>query len=423
MKIVHLSLADGGGGAHVAARRLHEALWRGGTDSTFAVNRAVSGGRGVAGLGSELRTALAAALPSLDLLPVRLFHRPPPGRTFFPNWVPDFQARRLRSLAPDLLHLHWVSGGGLRPETLAGLRRPVVWTLHDMWPFTGGCQYAGECTGFAARCGRCPALGSSRDHDLSRRGWNRRRRAWHAANLHLVAPSRWMAEQSARSSLFHSVPCSVIPNAIDTERFRPRDKAAVRALLGLPQDRPLILFSATDGTVNPRKGFPLLRDALCRLRDDAPELNPAVVLLGPETAAADLPFPAVTTGFLHDELSLSLYHAAADLFVMPSREDNLPNTVMEAMACGTPAVGFRIGGMPDLITHGETGCLAAPFDSGELAAGIRWLLTDRECLAAVSAAARRHAETHYACARIAERHRILYEQILGQTGTPTRSQP
>ena len=213
---------------------------------------------------TSLQQALARIAPRADQLPARRYRHRAPG-LFSTAWLPDLLASRLLAQRPDVVHLHWINYGFVRIETLARIGRPLLWTLHDMWPFTGGCHYAGACGRYQAGCGDCPQLDSASAVDLSSRTMRRKRLAWSGRDLTVIAPSRWLAGLAGRSALFAASRVEVIPNCLDTVRFCPGSKAAARAALGLPQDRRLVLFVALDADAEPRKGFDQLEAALGRL--------------------------------------------------------------------------------------------------------------------------------------------------------------
>jgi glycosyltransferase involved in cell wall biosynthesis len=311
----------------------------------------------------------------------------------------------------------------LRVETLRRFGRPIVWTLHDSWAFTGGCHVPNDCVRYRESCGRCPVLGSTREADLSRRVWARKRRAWSDLDLTLVAPSRWLADCARSSSLFRDARIEVIPNGLDLKRYKPVDRRFARDVLGLPQDRKLIVFGAKSGSEDRNKGLHLLASALRILKDAGRDHGTELVVFGStaSTTLARAGLKASYQGFLHDEVSLALLYAAADVFVAPSIQENLPYTVMEAMACGTPCVAFRQGGVPDLIEHERTGYLARPFEPEDLAHGIAWVLEDGDRWRALSSRAREKVEQEFELGLVARRYVDLYRDVA--RGTEDRTRP
>lgn len=412
MRIVHLSHADIAGGAARAAYRLHWALRSSSIDSRMEVNDATSGEWSVRGaqgkaakISARLRPHLGAAICRLQKSPNQVLHSPAllPGRL----------AQRLAGQGADLVNLHWINGEMCSIAELGRLRLPVVWTMHDMWPFSGAEHYASDQRwkeGYLPY-NRAPGYGG---FDLDRWTWRRKCKHW-TRPFHLVAPSRWLANCASQSALTRDWPVSVIPNALDLELWQPVDRALARRLLNLPLEPRLVLFGAMGGTRDPRKGSELLTSALDLLARRQEKIE--LVVFGqsaPQTSVA-LGFPVHYMGHLHDEVALRLLYSACDLFVLPSRQDNLPNTGVEAQACGLPVVGFDVGGMSDIVSHHESGYLAQPFEIEDLAQGISWCLKDSERHGALSAAARRHAEATYAAPIVAAQYAALYREVLGET--------
>jgi len=351
MKILHLSTSDISGGAARAAYRLHQGLVENGVHSRMFVQTKYSNDHLVTGSDTHTKEISAKLKYLVDSMPA-IFSRRSRGATFSPAIFPDRIAHHAATISPDIVHLHWIAGGFMRIETLYQLSRPIVWTLHDMWPFTGGCHYSGECSRFTCSCGCCHELRSTIENDLSRRIWQRKFKSWQKLPITVVAPSRWMAECAAKSSLFSDVTIKIIPNAINTMLFHPGDRLIARKILGLPLDRDLILFGAMSPTSDPRKGFQHLLPAIKELANNGWGERAELLVYG-ESLSVKMPdfgMKLRSMGRVSDDV-LVLLNVAADVFVAPSRQDNLPNTVMESLACATPVVAFNIGGMPDMIEH------------------------------------------------------------------------
>jgi glycosyltransferase involved in cell wall biosynthesis len=329
----------------------------------------------------------------------------------------------------DIVNLHWI-GRLLNNETVSieeigKLEKPLVWTLHDQWAFCGAEHYTspplpGETASSDERFadGYSPASRPAHESgpDLNRRTWLRKRRAWRRP-IHVVCPSHWLADCARRSTLMGDWPITVIPNPIDLTVWAPCEQAQARALLGLPADPPLVLFGAMGGGADPRKGADLLLDALQRLRSQVagtPLQQLELVVFGQSRPAEppDLGFPIHYSGHLHDDISLRLLYVAADVFVISSRQDNLPNTGLEAHACGTPVVAFASGGLVDIVDPQITGALAEPFDPHSLAVAIRWVLEDPQRRRQLGAAARQRAERLWDPARVAGFYAEMYRQAL-----------
>lgn len=414
MKALLLNTFDSGGGAAIAACRLNRGLRDVGVDSSMMVQIKSDNNPYIVGPASKFERGISILRPEIDSLPLKLY----PHRNqfiFSPAFMPERISATVASLNPDIINLHWVAYGFLKIETLKCFKKPIIWTLHDMWAFTGGCHIPFECTRYREMCGACPTLGSIKENDLSRKIWRRKQKAWKYLNMTVVAPSRWLAECARSSSLFSDVRVEVIPNGLDIQIFKPIEKSVARNILSLPQDKKLILFGAMDSISDRNKGFHLLSPALQMLSEKGWGDKAELIVFGarePENPPA-LGMKARYIGKLNDEVSLALLYSAADIFVLPSVQENLPNTVMEAIACSTPCVAFNQGGLPDLIEHGKNGYLAKPFETDDLARGIEWVLDDDERRKDLSHRAREKVENEFAIEKVAKRYADLYRKIVG----------
>jgi glycosyltransferase involved in cell wall biosynthesis len=336
------------------------------------------------------------------------------------SFLPSLRHRRINAIMKDILHLHWLGDGFLSPWSIGRLAAPVVWTMHDTWPFTGGCHWLKECKNYRHSCGRCPELLSARKLDLSHLHWRLKRRSVLRLKPTVVSPSRAYAALARQSGMLAGCRVEHIPNGIDTQVFRPRDKDVARGLLGLPHDRPLILFGAVEATHDHNKGFDLLITALHHLQTEK-RTDVVCAVFGTSSDAIDeVPCSFRFLGQLRDELTLALAYSAADIFVCPSRQENLPNTIMESLACGTPVVAFAIGGIPDLAEHGVTGYLAAPHDPHALAEGIALLLDNPGLRENMAVASREKAERGFSMPVVVKRYLALYEEISAVSHGHTR---
>ena len=410
-----LNSEDTRGGAARAAFRLHRGLRRIGVDARMLVQIKHSDDASVLGPRSLAGSVLSRLRPALDFAPVLAYRRRGKG-VYYPGWLPGRVGARVRGLAPTLAHLHWITGGFLNVGSMRHWRLPLVWTLHDMWAFTGGCHYDEGCGHYRTRCGSCPVLGSQTRLDLSWLNWVRKRSAYRGLPLHVVAPSRWLAREAQASTLLGDFPVHVIPNGLDLDEYRPLDRLRARELLRLPPDHKLVLFGATSGTSEARKGFSCLQSALTRLAAEWHGQALTAVVFGASTPArpVDIGLPAIYMGSLRDDVTLALLYSAADVYVAPSLQENLSNTVMEALSCGTPCVAFDIGGMPDMIEHGRNGYLARPFDPGDLAVGVRWILEEPARWRELSARARAKVVEDFEIERVARRHLDLYAEVVAR---------
>jgi glycosyltransferase involved in cell wall biosynthesis len=335
------------------------------------------------------------------------------GHSMFTHDRSQFAAEPWAQCPPaDIWQLHWVAGFVDYAAFFESVpcKTRVVWTLHDMNTFTGGCHYDGGCGKFARECGSCPALVSRIDDDLSRHILGRKRAAFDAvepARLHFVTPSRWLAECAGRSPLLKGFSCTVIPNGLDTTVFQPRDPHHARERLGIPQGAKVILFLA-DGANDPRKGYEFLVRAL-----QGAAFSGEVVLLtlGRGNPNEFRGFRHVQMDAVTDDQLLSFVYSAADVFVAPSLQDNLPNTVLESTACGTPVVAFNTGGIPEGVRHGKTGLLVGLRDVSGLLEALRGILANNTIRAEMSRNCRAVALAEFSTEIQARRYLALYREI------------
>ena len=342
--------------------------------------------------------------------------RAPAGVSFFSDDRAKYGEDPWRHLPEsDLAHLHWVSrfvDYGTFFE-LIPKRIPIVWTLHGMDAFTGGCHYDQGCNRFAQGCGRCPQLGSKSSTDLTQRVWQRKWDSFQKLRpegLHIVTPSRWLGEQAGQSSLLSGFPRSVIPYGLDTEIFAPRDRRVSRGMLGIPLESRVLLFLA-QSVRDHRKGFHHLTHAL-----EALESRSEMFLLSLGSGAPPrlAGFAGIHMEHMGNDWLLSHVYSAADILVVPSLQDNLPNTVLESVSCGTPVVGFAVGGIPDVVRPGLTGLLAAPGDTDDLRRAIIGLLKNEEGRKEMAIHCRKIATQEYALEIQARRYLDLYQEVLGR---------
>ncbi|MBD2295927.1 glycosyltransferase family 4 protein [Anabaena sphaerica FACHB-251] len=413
MQPLILSFSDIEGGAARATYRLHQGLQSIGIKSQMLVQKKLTDDQAVSAPKNNFVRSLAGTRITLDVTPLKMYPRRNKA-LFSPQWLPDRVNRNVAKIAPNIINLHWINAGYIRIETIAQIKQPLVWTLQDMWAFTGGCHYSQECDRYTESCGACPQLDSNKNCDLSSWIWQRKAKAWKNLDLTIVTTSSWMSKCASSSSLFRNLPIEVIPTGLDTKVYKPINQKWAREVLQLPLDKQLILFGSLNATSDKRKGFHLLKEALQGLSSKKSLDNLELVVIGASHAekSLDIGFKTHYLGTFHDDISLAMAYSAADVFVLPSTEDNLPNTIMEAMACATPCVGFNVGGIPDMITHEKNGYLVQAYNTQDLAQGIMWVLEDEERHHKLSYQAREKAEQEYALEIQASRYASLFSKIL-----------
>lgn len=408
MKVCLLNTFDRQGGAARACLRLYRGLRGAGADATLLVREKSDGDASIRAAGG---VSAGRIRDLLDYLPLKLYpHRQP--HNFSRARMPSRICAELNRLSPDIVHLHWIPQGLVSIEALAGFQPPIVWTLHDSWPFTGGCHLPGECRHFEEKCGRCPVLGSDRQDDLSLRVWERKRRKYPLSRMTIVAPSRWMADRAQASSLLQGCPVEVIPNGVDTEMYSPGDRNAARNALDLPQDRKIILFGAKNAYTDHNKGGDLLNSALGHLPPEVKSCTTLVVFGdAPGKAPRLMDVPIIERGVIEDEATLVDLYRSADLLVLPSRQENLPNMLSEAMSCAVACAAFAVGGIPEQLIHRETGVVAKACEPEALAAEITAVLKDTALNLLLAQNAREHIVKKFALERVVHRHLELYQRI------------
>ena len=343
---------------------------------------------------------------------------PPGGHEIFSKGRSRWWAEVVGQIGnPDILNLHWVAGM-FDYGDLFSCQMPIVWTLHDMHPFTGGCHYNGTCTRFSETCGCCPQLQSSDPEDISHQLWRQRAKALSRVDpnqLTIVAPSNWLAEECQKSSVLGRFPTVVIPYGIDLQRFQPIDRRVARSRLGIAADASLVLFVA-DSVGNPRKGLDLLVRALGRLTT-LDKMHLLSIGNQPQSSF-QLPFPYTPVSHVNDDRVLAEIYSAADVFVIPSRQDNLPNTVLEAMACGVPTVGFDVGGISEMIVDDKTGFLAAAETPEALGHRVESILRNHDLRKRMAINARQRAIECYSLEEQGRRYQAIYDSLIEQKGGP-----
>jgi glycosyltransferase involved in cell wall biosynthesis len=418
VRIVSLNMSDSQGGAAKAAYRLHlglKNLKKLKVVSNWFVERKTVNDAYVDELSGTIfpGSVLRNLRPYLDNLPVEFYRNR--RRTYWDvGWLPRRVSSRIKPLRPDIVHLHWICHGFV---PIAEIRRfiwPIVWTFHDSWAFTGGCHVPFDCRLFEDECGCCPQLNSCCSRDLSRWTWKWKQRQWRSMKFHIVCPSQWLADQTRRSSLFQDSSVTVIPNGLDMEIYHPVPQSQAREKLGIQGRNILILLVAMNLSQDINKGVDLLTAAVRGLKNQPWAHHAEIMIAGTDSPQnpPDLGLPVRYLGVIKNDATLASLYSAADVLVFPSRQENLPNTIMEAMACGLPAVAFRVGGTPELIDHGITGYLADPYDVSDLASGISWVLSDSARRRNLREESRRSAVEKYRIERVVEAYLSLYERIL-----------
>jgi glycosyltransferase involved in cell wall biosynthesis len=391
-KIDIISNADNVGGASRAAYRLYRTLLSADIPAKMTVCEKKTDDWAVTGPPTPIEKVKHLLRSKFGGHFVKL-QKTPNVNPYSANILPSNMATSINKSDADVVNLHWVGGETISIEDLGRIRKPIVWTFHDMWAFCGAEHVTDDGPNARWRAGyyRDNRPKSSSGLDLDRYTWNRKRRAWKSP-VHVVTPSRWLGNCVKQSALMKDWPVSVIPNVLNTDVFKPLDRLYSRHVLNLPSDKKIVLFGAMGGGRSVNKGYDLLLDALKAL--SAHQKNVLCVVFGqsePEHSP-DIPFPIKWMGHIGDDATLALLYSAADVMVIPSRQENLPQSGTEAHGCGCPVVAFNCTGLPEVVDHRVTGYLAAPYDAEDLARGVAWVLEDELRHKNLGLAARKKAE-------------------------------
>ena len=411
MKVIHLTFADNGGG-HNAVYRIHHALLKQKINSRMWVNQ------------SKLSDCTVEIFSKTDGVFCN-FRRDLINYTIVktlktknkiihsPSILPSGWVKHINNSNADIVHLHWVQGEMLSIKDISKIKKPIVWTLHDMWAFCGAEHYTNDNRwreGY--NYNNRPSYESG--FDLNRWTWQRKKNYWKKP-FKVVTPSNWLTNCVRESKLMNNWSVSTIPNPIDTDSWKPMDKIVARKKFNLSPDTSLILFGAMHGGHDPRKGVDLLFESLKNLKYSLKDKKIEVVVFGQNRANKPYKtrFPIQYIGHLKDDISLQAAYSAADVMVVPSRQDNLPNTAVEAQACGTPVVAFNIGGIPDIIIHKKTGYLAKAFDPKDLANGINFILKKNDSVELIKNS-RDQAIKIFSEKKIVKSYLSIYKKLLSE---------
>lgn len=314
----------------------------------------------------------------------------------------------LQNIDFDVLHLHWFNNRFIDIRDLKDVHKPIVWTLHDSWSFCGVCHLPMGCKQYESHCGTCPMLGSDRDRDLAYEVFEKKIDIYRNLDLHIVTPSKWLAECAKCSMLLGRFPITVIPNCIDAEVYKPMSKKELAEIFNLNPDKKYLLFGAMHVSTDKNKGLDLLLEVLQQIKDIEVEL----IVYGndEDLSKYEIPMPVQSFGYVRGEKQMAMLYNAADVTIVPSRSENLSNTIMESMSCGTPVAAFNIGGNSDMINHMQNGYLANAQDSFDLAKGIRWCLTHNEGNI-LGRHARAKVVDNYTIEKVVAQYKELYESL------------
>ena len=418
MRVYHFNTYIAGGAA-IAAQRIHDSLANRGVESTFFSLAGETPNNTYISIDQRENHSITKRMNRYArklcyLLRIHYHtHGRPEGYEQFSYASLCWKTRlAMFNKNPDIVHLHWIADFIDYPSFFSSIPEsvPIIWTLHDMNPFTGGCHYSWECERYKSQCCHCPQLKKSSVYDLSTKNFLLKKKSLRRKNLHVVADSHWLEGEARSSAIFTDVKSfQTIHYGLDIQSFLPKDKETCRKVLGLDPDSVVISFGA-DHVGNRRKGMRELVTALSSIGS-----NDKLVLLVfgrslPQIGPID--FPSIHFGFVQSPTLLSAIYSASDMFVIPSLHEAFGQTALESLACGTPVAGFKTGGIPDMVIHGKTGLLAKPNDTKDLAFQIQWLMDHPEERKQMGLNGRLSVEQMFTADMQANKYLSLYNKLL-----------
>jgi glycosyltransferase involved in cell wall biosynthesis len=418
MRVLIINTSERIGGAAIAANRLMDALRNNGIQAKMLVRDKQTDNITVIGLKKSLWSIWQFVWERIVIWKANHFKQHNLFAVDIANTGTDITTYPEFKEA-DIIHLHWVNQGMLSLKDLKKILqsgKPIVWTMHDMWPCTGICHHARECDNYHKECHHCPYLyNGGAKKDLSHQTFKKKKELYQLSPITFITCSQWLKERAGQSALLDQHPIVHIPNPIKTNLFTPRNKVEARQKCNLPTDKKLILFGSVKIT-DKRKGIDYFIESCKILAEKHPELvnNLGVAVYGKESEQLKslVPFQVYALDYISNEKELVNVYNAVDLYVTPSLEENLPNTIMEAMACGIPCVGFNVGGIPEMIDHLHNGYVADYKSAEDFANGIHWTLSESE-YQSLSEEARRKVTSSYSESTIAKKYIEVYNKMIG----------
>lgn len=417
LNILFLNNTDSCGGAAIAAYRLFEGLRNEGVTVKMLVRDKATNDPDVISCLDFERKGWIGKLDKLiwkikNRIRKQKWKKYPNRESIFLNDLDSVSLlRAIRSIDFDILHLHFVANRFLDLRELTKINKPIVWTLHDSWAFTGICHFFYDCKRYEECCGCCPMLHSDNPKDYTNQIWKIKIEIYKNCDFHIVTPSNWLRNCASKSTLLSAFPISVIPNGINTQLYKPLSVSEARESLGLNADKFYLLFGAVNATSDSNKGFDLLLAALKQLEQtNYKQIELLVFGANQPSSELNFGFPTTYLGIIRDENKLIQIYNSVDLVIVPSRSENFSNTILESLSCGTPVVGFDIGGNSDLINHKQNGYLANPFDANDLANGIAWCL-ENNIDGVLSLNTRKKVEETYSIEKVKKKYMELYNSV------------
>lgn len=416
MKLLIINYSDALGGSGRAAFRIHFSSYIPGIQPLMVVKHKKSKIDNVIEIDKFKKTSLIRSLYRYFVIKIKNKSQQSHWRKYTirqDSYLSDLRSDSVKitkqKIEFDIIQLHWLNERYFNLNELKKISKPIVWTLHDSWPFTGICHYFYDCEKYKSACGACPFLNSSDQNDLSRKIWKKKEKIYSFLDLHIIAPSKWMAEIARQSKLLSEFPITIIPNGIDTTIFSPGEKEKACIGLKLKLNKRYILFSAMKVISDINKGFKELKHAL-RFLNYKNDIELLIIGNIENEKLLDINFPYKYLGKIDLEDNMINIYRAADVTVVPSLSENLSSTIMESLSCGTPVVAFKVGGNSDMIEHKRNGYLASAFSTEDFSLGIQWCLQNNQ-EGKLSDYAREKVVNNFSIEKVSKQYEDLYNSI------------
>ncbi len=411
MKVLHINKSDIKGGAARATYRIHRSLIDYKINSRLLVDQKFSDDWTVICNSNKLKKTIGFIKHNI----VKIINKTLKTDNYSTRSLSIFSSKiidYINASDADIVHLHWIQGEMISIEQIPKIKKPIVWTLHDMWPFCGAEHYTDDYR-WKNKYMKYNRPHNEKGIDLNRWCWERKCKNW-KLDLNIVCPSSWMVDCAKQSAIFEKQNIFKVPNPIDINIWKPLNKNIARSLLNFSQDENLLLFGAIGGGDDPRKGFDLLTEAIIKLTKYKTLENIRLVVFGQSEPKfpPDYGFPVNYLGHLNDDLSLKVVYSACDVMVVPSRAEAFGQTASEANSCGLPVVAFSTGGLKDIVEQKKSGFLAKAFDTEDLAFGIKWVL-ENNLNNKLSKNSRRIAIENFSYSVVAKSYYEIYRKIKG----------
>ena len=410
LKIIHLSTSDFQGGAARATYRIHQSLLEENINSKMLVEYKYLNDSNIIGPNNLFSKAFIKSKPII-VKPIISLLKTKSTNLHSPSLFPTFWAKRLNKSDADIVHLHWVQKEMISIFDIARIRKPIVWTFHDMWAFCG-CEHVSWDNRWLEGYFKSNRSNNESGLDINKYIWRLKKTIW-KKNITIIAPSKWMKDCAMRSPIMSKWPVYNIPNCISSKKWKPIDKYIAREICQIPKNKFTLVFGMLNENKSKHKGFDLLLKSLILLSSEIKDIQLIIMGENKNDILKNYNFSVKYVGKLNDEISLKTVYSAGDALVTPSRIDNFPNSNLEAQMLGIPVIGFNICGLKDQIEHYKTGYLAKPFDIKDLAKGIKWIFNNKDD-STIREYTRSRAIKLWSNQVVAKEHIDIYQKLLNK---------